>query len=633
MSINNTVQTRSLHYNNFNLSHTHDTSGRIGKLIPVLAMPIVAGDLIDEKIQFALRMSPMSAPAMARFNVHFHSFYVPLRLLTPRRGPESTWEKFVMNVGNTSDDIPVLPHISIKPTKVSDLPAGYDNSYVPDADRSKVWRNELQIGSLWDYLKLPTLPFNAPADGVIQLDEQSLGGKPGIICFNHLAYLKIWNDWYRRDQIEEEVPLPLNLGKIDLAEFANSDYTVPEQPENVLSQWSIQGFVRNLLKLRTRNYERDYFTSALPEPQFGDDVMLSGGQITALAGANIAFSSLTGSSIIHNPSLYSNAGFHDYDALQTKDPFNSAKQAKLFANYASDSSNSGSIVSAIYGNESLSEGTIIDPTFSGVYSSPFSINELRMAFQIQGVREQINRGGTRYTEIMKSVFGVTVNDLRIQRAQYLGGFKAPISIGAVIQTSESQNSPQGTLTGQGGAIGGQTVFRTKRIFEEAGVLMTIMSITPRTGYYGGVPREYLKFDPIDYYVPAFDRLGEQEIDISELSFPLGANPTDWNDYLSRVNAQNKFGYSPRYSEYKQAVSTVSGEFRDSLNNWHVYRNFGSDAPYLNADFIHAEPEDFDRLFEFENIANTSNEHFQCNLVFNLKGKRPMSKYSTPYTLF
>lgn len=624
MSINNTVQTRSLHYNNFNLSHTHDTSGRIGKLIPVLALPIVAGDLIEEKIQFALRMSPMSAPAMVRFNVHFHSFYVPLRVLTPRRGPESTWEKFVMNVGNTSDDIPILPHFSIE-ASVSDLPTGDES--VPDVqDFYKVWRKELQIGSLWDYMKLPTLPFNAPEDGVLMINELTLGGKPGINAFNFLAYLKVWNDWYRRDQIEEEIPLPLNLGKINLISFSESDYQVPELPENVSTQWSIQGFVRELLKLRTRNYERDYFTSALPEPQFGDDVTLSGGQVTALVGAQIALSSANFA--INAPSLY--FGGNTY-ANGSNVLVGQAVSSRQPLGIHDSIGNSQAIASALAGGINTQRFDVTD--VDNIQSTPFSINELRMAFQIQGVREQINRGGTRYTEIMKSVFGVSVNDLRIQRAQYLGGFKAPISIGAVIQTSESQNSPQGTLTGQGGAIGGQTVFRTKRIFEEAGVLLTIMSITPRTGYYGGIPREYLKFDPIDYYVPAFDRLGEQEIDISELTFPLGADPDSFADYLVRVQEANKFGYSPRYSEYKQALSTVTGEFRDSLNNWHVYRNFGTDAPFLNADFIHAEPEDFDRLFEFENIANTSNEHFQCNLIFNLKGKRPMSKYSTPYTLF
>lgn len=621
MSINNTVQTRSLHYNNFNLSHTHDTSGRIGKLIPVLAMPIVAGDLFDQKIQFALRMSPMSAPAMARFNVHFHSFYVPLRLLTPRRGPESTWEKFVMNVGNTSDDIPILPHFSIDAT-VADLPIGDDS--VPNADDFyKVWRKELQIGSLWDYMKLPTLPFNAPEDGILMINELTLGGKPGINAFNFLAYLKVWNDWYRRDQIEEEICLPLNLGKINLMSFNESDYQAPELPENVNIQWTMQGFVRELLKLRTRNYERDYFTSALPEPQFGDDVTLSGGQITALAGASIALSS------IDNANLFGKYAVSGDSLSATLGVYGDASDQIRILRANGYSPLESSVKPWISTVGMTANVTDID----NIQSTPFSINELRMAFQIQGVREQINRGGTRYTEIMKSVFGVTVNDLRIQRAQYLGGFKAPISIGAVIQTSESQNSPQGTLTGQGGAIGGQTVFRTKRIFEEAGVLLTIMSITPRTGYYGGIPREYLKFDPIDYYVPAFDRLGEQEIDITELTFPLGADPESFVDYLARVQEANKFGYSPRYSEYKQALSTVTGEFRDSLNNWHVYRNFGADAPFLNADFIHAEPEDFDRLFEFENIPNTSNEHFQCNLIFNLKGKRPMSKYSTPYTLF
>lgn len=618
MGLTQDISARKLRYNNFPLHHCYDTSGRIGKLIPVQAMPVVAGDLIDEKIEFNIRLAPLSAPAMVRFNVHFHSFYVPYRILTPRSGQETTWEKFILSVGQPLENVPLLPHFMTSyPLSIGDMKNADITSVEPDSYLSL---SEVSIGSLWDYLKLRPTPMTAPDNGFWHIPRKYIDA-PGIIALNFLAYLKIWNDWYRRDQIEEEVVFPLDLGRIDFKDFTNSSYTKPELPENVSTEFSIEGFVHNLLKLRTRNYERDYFTSALPEPQFGDDVFLGGGELSAMAGANIALSAqgpisgfvmssaLDSSNVVTNVQMIPNIEGAPYDYT-------------MGYNGQVHSFNFGPTLPA------GQTGIPFDVTeINGLQATPFSINELRLAMQIQGVREKINRGGTRYVEIMKSIYGVSVSDLRLQRPQYLGGIKAPISIGAVLQTSESDTTPQGTLTGQGGTVGGQRIFRTKRIFEEAGVVMTIMSITPRTGYVGGIERQYLKFDPLDYYTPDFDHLGEQETKRAEL----------YCDFTSQQDSEFEgddlyLGYNPRFEDYKAAYSTCTGEFRNTLDNWNVYRSFDR-PPVLSPEFIHAEPEDFDRLFEFQNIQNISNEHFYAQIYFDIKAKRPMSKYSTPFTFF
>lgn len=629
MSITQNIHDRKLFYNNFNLRHTHDTSGRIGKLIPVQATPVTAGDLFDESLEFNIRFAPLSAPAMARFNVHFHAFYVPYRILTPRNGQETTWEKHVMSVGQPLTDVPQLPcFYTSYPHLIDDLPdkeGGFDDGCEAPL------REHFMTGSLWDYLKLPIIPNNYPDDAVFDINPDELG-VPGIIAFNFLAYLKIWNDWYRRDQIEEEVVFPLNLGRMDLVDFfGGSDYVEPENPKNVDTPFKISTFIHNLLTLRTRNYERDYFTSALPEPQFGDDVYLTGDSLQGLVGSRISIDALNTTGIYG----ISNAVSSDHIiGLGFRDPDNTAWLTYGNANVP----NTGHEV-VFYPNDDQQAITHVglgafDVTgIDGVTpTSLFTINELRLAMQLQGVRESINRGGTRYVEIMKSIHGVSVSDLRLQRPQYLGGIKSPISIGAVLQTSAStEDSPQGNMTGQGGTVGGNNLFRTKRIFEEDGVVMTVMSITPRTGYFGGIERQYLKHDPMDYFVPAFDRLGEQETYRAELKFNI------WKSAEAGVNndslLDDKFlGYNPRYEEYKAAYSTVTGEFRNTLDNWNVFRTFDR-APVLSPDFIHAEPEDFDRIFMFENVESTSNEHFYAQIYFDIKAKRPMSKYSTPITLF
>lgn len=609
MSINQNVIARKLHWNNFNLSHEYATTGRFGNLIPVDVMEVVPGDLFSVRAEYNMRLSPLSAPAMVRLNLHLHSFYVPYRIITPRNGSESTWERFIMSVGKPLEECDDLPYFySSQPLNPSALADNY-----------------LQKGSLWDYLGLPVSSgelFHLPKAGRIS-------------ALPHLAMLKCWNDWYRRDQIEDEITWPLSLGGIDLANYNNLEYVMPETPTNGLPFTAID-FVRNLLKLRSRNYERDYFTSGLPEPQYGDDVTIGGDNfpIYAAQNASMSFTDFhVGNLNLHN--IYgTNESFVSNVQLPSgDDPMNLTRYSLPLLNFdssqnlrARNGSNVGSSSWILSGDESRGGFTL--EGVNGLNAGfEFSINELRLAMQIQGVREQINRGGSRYIEIMKSVYGVSVSDLRLQRAQYLGGIKQPITIGAVLQTSESANTPQGTLTGQGGAVGGNNLFRTRHIFEEHGLIITFMSVTPRTSYGGGTRRLFRKFDPLQYYCPAFDHLGEQQTMSTELFDTV--NPDD--DYTLE-DYEQPFAYNPMYQEYKTAVSTSTGEFRDTLANWVLTRRF-DERPSLSPDFIHADSDDFDNLFMFENVENTSNEHFQIQLYFDIKAKRPMSKYSTPFTFY
>lgn len=602
MSINQSLPRPKLHWNNFNLSYSHDTTGRFGNLIPIQVMEVVPGDIMKENIEFNIRLSPLSAPAMVRLNAHFHAFYVPFRILTPRSGQETTWEKFITSLGKPLNEVVELPHFvadgKVHFQRPDDRPNEDTYAYVQDMTK----------GSLWDYMRLPVIP--AQEDVTL-----SFSGERSISALPHLALLKIYNDWYRRDQIEEEIVFPLDLGRIDLTSLYDTTWTAPE--DTTSGHWeSMPYFVHELMKIRSRNYERDYFTSGLPEPQYGEDVVV-GGDIVASRGASIALNSI------------SNIAISAYGQ-----PTN-AQDASLPAVWWRDTSSVTEKANYVLGVPGLDTRSTLAFPFTGDgidasvrdvegLSHQTTVNELRMAFQLQGVRERINRGGTRYAEIMQNVYGVSINDLRLQRPQYLGGVKSPLTIGAVIQTSESKDTPQGTLTGQGGAVGGNVLFHTKHVFDEHGLVVVFMSITPRTSYIGGVPRMFRKFDPIDYYCQAFDHLGEQTTKVWELYEDLTDDNAD--------TYTQDFCYNSRYEEYKSAYGCSTGEFRDTLSNWVLTRSF-NEAPGLSPDFIHADSTDFDRLFMFENIERTSNEHFQAQVYFDLKAKRPMSKYSVPFTFY
>lgn len=571
-SIFQSVVSSKKRYNNFPLGREVLTSGQIGKLIPVQVDEVVPGDRFKMSAAFLCRFSPLSAPAMARFNVHFHSFYVPFRIITPETSRESTYEKFIKSIGKSSADVPILPFI------YSTASSNFENRFL--------------VGTLADYLGYPTGISSMP------LEDR-------ITALPFLAYQRIYQDFYRRDQIEAEVVYPSNIGALVCS---NSDSTLLSSTSSNydIDENQVKATFGDLFKLQTRNYERDYFTSALPEPQFGDEVAIGDGNINWIGDTNIipgiSYATTYNTDSVMTPGwrpqteTWNGMTGNSILGLNTLGPNSNVKFGLKFNESAGDA-----LASSLQGNS-------------------ITINEFRLAMQLQGIKEKINRVGTRYLEIMQGIYDVRVPDARLQRPVYLGGFKNPVTIGSVMQTSESNTTPQGTLTGQMSAAGSNNLCNGGYMFLEHGYLITIMSITPRTSYYGGMPRKYMKKYPEDFYLPDFDHLGEQEILKGELK------------YTSSAVDKETFGYTPRYAELKSSFSTVHGEFRTTLENWHVSRDF-DESPSLNPSFIKAEPEDFDRIFAFQNIPGTSNEHFQMQIYLDVVAKRNMSKYSTPYTLY
>lgn len=205
----------------------------------------------------------------------------------------------------------------------------------------------------------------------------------------------------------------------------------------------------------------------------------------------------------------------------------------------------------------------------------FDVSDLRLAFQIQKWMERNARGGVRYVEFLKSHFGVSPSDERLQRPEYVGGTKQSIIISEVLQTSESATTPQGTLAGHG--ISATNSFAGKYRVQEFGLIMGIMSIMPRSCYQQGINRQWIKRTKYDFYFPEFAHLSEQAIERVEI-------------YANGVANDNVtiFGYQGRYDEMRTKSNMAVAGFRSTYDYWHLGRVFGS-APLLNTSFVECLP--------------------------------------------
>jgi hypothetical protein len=359
------------------------------------------------------------------------------------------------------------------------------------------------------------------------------------------AYQCIYNEYYR-DQ---------NL-------IAPIDYKLTDGLNNTTGDRA-----RALTKLRKRAWEHDYFTASLPFAQKGAAVDIPIGLVEG--DLPVYLNSSNGTTLNGSPASV-NVGAQ---GGRTDVPADS-----LYA----DTSNA-----------------TIEPT---------TINDLRRAFRLQEWLEKNARGGTRYIENILTHFGVKSSDARLQRPEYITGVKSPVVISEVLQTGQSDTTPQGNMAGHGISV---TSGRAGSYFcEEHGYIIGIMSVMPKTAYQQGIPRTFLKSDSLDYFWPSFANIGEQEVQKQEL-------------YAYTSNRQDTFGYVPRYAEYKYMPSRVAGEFRTTLDYWHLGRKFTTE-PNLNETFVECTPTQ--RVFAVE---DPETDHLYCHVLNKIRAIRPMPKYGTP----
>lgn len=507
--------------NLFSLSHYKLLTGKMGYLYPAASLEVLPGDTFQMATSIFLRFSPLVSPVMTPVTVKVHHWYVPLRLI---------WDD--------SEDF---------------ITGGADGTSIPIPPFIRATSN--QVGSLSDYLGVPTFD----------------SGTLDFSVLYHRAYNLIWNEWYRDQNLQDEVPISTESGQ---------DTTT--STELLRSAW-----------------DKDYFTTALPYEQKGVAVnvpiSLTGGgdpiitASTSLAGVGIAgngsptFSLVGGAAsggqlgrTSSNNVLYNTSGTEDH--LQWNNP-----------------------ALRLTGNPT----TTINWNGGEDTTGALNLNAFREAMALQRFEEHRMLYGSRYTEYLRYL-GVRASDARLQRPEYLGGGRSVVQFSEVLQTSEGTD-PVGTLRGHG--IGAMRTNRFRRFFEEHGIVLTLVSIRPKSIYTQGLPRKFSRQIKTDYWQKELEHIGQQEVLNKEV-------------YASGSNPDGSFGFQDRYNEYRSEWSSVHGQFRDLYKDWHLGREFAA-QPVLNSDFISSLPTD--RVFADQ----TGNDTILMMVNNSVKARRLVSKRGNP----
>lgn len=525
---------RSRFKRNFNLLTTINE----GDLVPIYCDEVLPGDTAKISMNALMRMSTPLYPVMDNCNCDFYFFFVPSRLL---------WDHFENLMGQNDSSYWAEPVEYTTP-------------------KTKAPKGGWKVGTLADYFGIPT--------GVENIEVNSLPLR---------AYTKIWNEWFRDENLSE--PRPMSTGD-ETTEGANANDGGLNSPE------------RGGQVLKVTKY-KDYFTSCLPSPQKGEAVTLP----------------LTGNAPIQvykDKNLTEKAGLDIPGTTTVQVPWGRGATTN-----GNGDTKTNKYTEALDNPANDNKWTVvgyIGADLKEIQSA--TINELRQAIAVQHILERDSRTGTRYKEILQGAWGVTSPDARLDRSEYIGGYRLPININQVVQTSSTDNtSPQGNT----GAYSMTTMSRNMCTYSatEHGFIIGLAAVRVEHSYQQGLARMWTRSTRFSYYDPMLANLGEQAVLNQEI--------------YAQGTAQDKevFGYQEAWADYRYRTNMVTSEMRSTyaqtLDAWH-YADKYKELPKLSGSWITENKTNIDRTLAIQ----SSNSHqFICNFYFDQTWTRPLPIYSIP----
>lgn len=416
------------------------------------------------------------------------------------------------------------------------------------------------VGTLADYFGIPT--------GIENLQVNSLPFR---------AYVKIWNEWFRDENLQQ----PVTMSKTDAT-------TAGSNAGNALTDAEAGG-----LPLKVCKY-KDYFTSCLPSPQKGEAVKLPLGGVAQVYGYGNAKSNEKLDSI--DLEVASKRAYTLEIANTTGNETNDAKASQFFISV----------------DDSLKP--ILGADMSSVTAT--TINELRQAIAVQHILERDARTGTRYKEILQGAWGIISPDARLDRSEYIGGYRLPININQVVQTSSTDStSPQGNTA----AFSMTTMSKNMTTYSatEHGFIIGLAAVRVDHSYQQGLSRLWTRSTRFSYYDPMLANLGEQAVLNQEI--------------YAQGNAKDEevFGYQEAWADYRYRTNMVTGEMRSTyaqtLDAWH-YADKYNELPKLSSDWIKEGTENINRTIA---VQSDNSRQFICNFYFDQTWTRAMPIYSIP----
>lgn len=510
-----------------------------GDLVPIYCDEVLPGDTAKISMNALMRMSTPLYPVMDNCNCDFYFFFVPSRLL---------WDHFENLMGQNDSSYWAEPVEYTTP-------------------KTKAPKGGWNVGTVADYFGIPT--------GIEKIEVNSLPLR---------AYTKIWNEWFRDENLSE--PRPMSTGD-ETTEGANANEGGLNSPE------------RGGQLLKVTKY-KDYFTSCLPSPQKGEAVTLP----------------LTGNApiqIYKDKNLTEKAGL-DYldDPTGTIVPW--GRGVTLNSNGSTGTYKYTEALDNPANDDKWTQVGYMGAELKEIQSA--TINELRQAIAVQHILERDARTGTRYKEILQGAWGVTSPDARLDRSEYIGGYRLPININQVVQTSSTDNtSPQGNT----GAYSMTTMSRNMCTYSatEHGFIIGLAAVRVEHSYQQGLARMWTRSTRFSYYDPMLANLGEQAV----LNQEIYAQGTAQDEEV--------FGYQEAWADYRYRTNMVTSEMRSTyaqtLDAWH-YADKYSELPKLSGRWITENKTNIDRTLA---VQSTNSHQFICNFYFDQTWTRPLPIYSIP----